>query len=110
MTVYVDNMRRPARPVGYRGRGTPNWSHMLADSHGELLTFAQQLGLNISWIQNKGTHREHFDVTDTIRTAAIKAGAKAISYPPGMANLLAARRESCLCNTLPDCTWGKLHP
>jgi hypothetical protein len=50
MTVYVDNTRQPAIIGGVYGI----WSHLLADSTEELTTFAKQLGLNPSWIQNQG--------------------------------------------------------
>lgn len=80
MTVYVDDMRRPARPVGYRGRGTPRWSHLMADTHEELVDFAHQLGLNLAWIQHQGRPTEHFDVTDNVRTKALRLGALPMRY------------------------------
>lgn len=80
MSIYVDDMRRPARPTGYRGRGTPNWSHMMADTHAELMEFAQTLKLNPAWLQHAGKPTEHFDVTDTVRSAALKLGAVSIRY------------------------------
>lgn len=80
MTVYVDDMRRAARPAGYRGRGTPRWSHLLADSHAELIVFAHRLGLSTGWLQHEGRPTEHFDVTETVRQKAIKAGAVPIGY------------------------------
>jgi hypothetical protein len=75
MTVYVDNMRRRADvPNGarvVRGR----WSHMVADTHEELVEMADKLGLKQTWIQCEGTWKEHFDVTETKRAAAFKLGA-----------------------------------
>lgn len=70
MTLYVDNMLRPARPAGFRGPGTPKWSHMFADTTGELLAAADALGLRRSWIQHAGTPLEHFDVTSSVRERA----------------------------------------
>lgn len=88
MTVYVDDMRRPAYLADRRGR----WSHLVADSSEELHEFAALLGLLPGWIQRPGTHREHFDVTDTMRRRAIALGAERITYPRGMADFLAGKR------------------
>lgn len=88
MTVFVDDMRlrrhltrRPAR-----------WSHLFADTTEELLEFAGRLGLRPEWLQHAGTHREHFDVTDTVRRRALAAGAVAIRYPRGTAELLERKK------------------
>lgn len=94
MSVYVDDMRRPARPAGYRGRGTPRWSHLFADSPAELRSFAIRLGLSPSWLQHAGTHREHYDVTDTVRKRALQLGAAPITYPRGVADLMERRRRA----------------
>lgn len=88
MTVYVDNMRRQVK----LGRWPARWSHLLADTSGELAEFARRLGLNPAWLQHGGTHREHYDVTETCRRKAIEAGAVPISYPRGTADLLARKR------------------
>lgn len=90
MTVYVDNMRRAATV----GRTTARWSHLTADTREELLAFAQRIGLRPEWRQAWDTRRYHFDVTDTRRQAAIAAGAVQVTYPHGMAELLAARRAA----------------
>lgn len=94
MTVYVDDMRLSARPKGYRGRGTPRWSHLMADTHDELMSFAEQLGLNPAWLQHEGRHTEHFDVTDTVRTKALKLGATPLEYPHGSGQVLLAKIRS----------------
>lgn len=91
MTVYVDDMRRRARI----GNARPaNWSHMFADSTEELRVFALRLGLSPAWIQHAGTHREHYDITDTVRQVAITAGAVEIRYPRGTAELLARKKAA----------------
>ena len=41
MTVYIDDMQRPATV----GRITGVWSHLLADTDDELHAFADRLGL-----------------------------------------------------------------
>lgn len=89
MTVYVDDMRRPARV----GRIADRWSHLFADSHHELETFARRLGLQPGWVQRPGTHREHFDLTDSKRALALRLGAQPISYTLDVPSLLAARRN-----------------
>jgi hypothetical protein len=89
--IYVDDMRRPARV----GRTQANWSHLTADTREELLTFAVHvLGLKPAWRQAWDTRRFHFDVTDSVRQRAIRAGAEEITYPRGMAALLERRRAA----------------
>ena len=90
MTVYVDNMRRRAQLLGRPA----NWSHLLADTTEELEAFARRLNLNPSWIQHAGTRREHYDVTDTVRSKAIQLGAEPITYPHGTAEVLHRKRQA----------------
>lgn len=91
MTVYVDDMRRPADLTGRPAR----WSHLMADTHDELMQAALDLGLRSEWIQHEGTYREHFDVTETVRQRAIAAGiAQPMPYPRGTGELLARKREA----------------
>jgi hypothetical protein len=71
VTVFVDDFRVPARVGRLRAR----WSHLSADSREELHAFADSLGLKRMWFQDKGDGRWHYDVTDRVRTAAIRAGA-----------------------------------
>lgn len=92
MTVYIDDMRRRANLTGRPAR----WSHLMADgpyAHEQLLQAALDLGLRPEWIQHEGTHREHFDVTETVRQDAIARGiAEPISYPRQTGELLARKR------------------
>lgn len=67
MTVYVDDMRMSARV----GHTNARWSHLMADSREELLEFADRLGLNRVWLQDK-VSGVHFDVTDLKRDLAIR--------------------------------------
>ena len=78
--IYVDDMGLKAEvPNGKRVvRG--KWSHLYADTHEELMTIAQLIGLNPKWIQHPGTDKEHFDVVQSKRAAAIKAGARPVSW------------------------------
>jgi hypothetical protein len=68
-------MRAPASIGGTRGA----WSHLIADTSDELVSFAAALKLRESWIQFPGTFREHFDVTENVRNRAISMGAIPIS-------------------------------
>lgn len=70
MTVYVDDMRRPAKV----GRLSAHWSHLTADTKEELHRFALQIGLARAWFQDKGNGLWHYDVTDSKRQAAIRLG------------------------------------
>lgn len=76
VTVYVDDMRKPARV----GRISARWSHLFADTDGELLEFAVALGMDPSWLQYPGHPREHFDLVDYRRNEALRRGATPIRY------------------------------
>jgi hypothetical protein len=73
MAVYVDQPDKeapnlkPYRPM--------LMCHMIADSRAELLAMADALGLKRAWIQNFGTHREHFDISKGKRAQAVRLGA-----------------------------------
>lgn len=84
VTVYVDDMRRPAQV----GRISSRWSHLLADSTAELNDFAARLGLRSAWIQHAGRRTEHYDLTDDKRDEALQLGAVPITYPGDVLNLL----------------------
>jgi Protein of unknown function (DUF4031) len=45
------------------------------DGTRELIVFALRLGLKKQWIQYPGTHKEHFDLTETKHKLAIRLGA-----------------------------------
>lgn len=72
--VYVDDMYTIS--LGRFGR--MKMSHMIADTKQELLDMADKIGLNKKWIQCEGDASEHFDVSISMRKAAITNGAKAI--------------------------------
>jgi len=76
MAVYVDDMRKPVR----LNRFTANWSHMFADTPEELKEIAKELKLKPQWLQFEGTHKEHYDVTDTVRKQAVALGAVETTY------------------------------
>lgn len=93
MTIYIDDMQRPARIGPVDGV----WSHLLSDLPGaagqaELLAFADELGIEARWIQNAGTPTEHFDVTEPTRQRALALGAVPIRYGREVAALTMAKR------------------
>lgn len=94
MTVFVDDMQLVAT-VGPVVDGV--WSHLLSDLPGpegqrELLDFADRLGLEARWIQNAGTHTEHFDITEPTRQRALALGAVPIRYGREVAAITRAKR------------------
>jgi hypothetical protein len=95
MTVYVDDMRRPARVGSINGV----WCHLMADTHLELEAFARRVGLAPSWIQRQGKWTEHYDVTESVRAKCVAAGAVEITYPRGVAELV--ERKQMADGTLP---------
>ena len=92
MTVYVDNMRLPAKVNGISAR----WSHLMADTDAELHAFAKRLGLKQEWAQNPGTWESHYDVTDSKRSEAIRLGAVPIGYMSRESMDLIRRRRAAL--------------
>jgi hypothetical protein len=89
MTVYVDDMRLPARVGRVHGR----WSHLMADTDAELHAFAAQIGLQRRWAQYPGTWKSHYDVTDAKRSLAIANGAVPIGYGSPEALALTRRKR-----------------
>lgn len=90
MTVYVDDMRMPARVGRLNGR----WSHLMADTTEELLAFAARIGLKRCWIQHEGEPIEHFDVTDSVRAKALRLGAVPVKYGREGAAITQRKREA----------------
>ncbi len=101
MTVYVDDMRMPARV----GRIQARWSHLMADTDEELHAFAAGIGLRRSWAQHPGTWRSHYDVTDSKRAEAIRAGAVEIGYGSAESLALTARANASTGHQLGRCSW-----
>lgn len=70
MTVYVDDMFR--YPMGEFRR--MKMSHMMADTDEELHAMADRIGLARRWFQG-----DHYDVSMSLRTQAIRHGAVPIT-------------------------------
>lgn len=92
MTIFVDDMRCPARVGVIEGR----WSHLMSDApageSAELMEFAHRLGMRPEWVQYRGTIKEHYDLTDPKRLLALRMGARSIRYGHEGAALMAAKR------------------
>ena len=67
MAVYVDDKQIPY--------GRMKMCHVGADTREELLDMMTKLGIDHKYIQNEGTWREHFDISQSKRTKALKLGA-----------------------------------
>lgn len=110
MTVYVDDARIPARI----GRYDTRWSHLFADTQGELHAFAARLGLQRRWFQDptkvgkpqakpgsRAAENWHYDVTDAKRKQAITLGAVEVTWREA-AGIITARYELRRQETLLD--------
>ena len=82
--IQVDNGRWPM--------GRMLMCHLIADSHEELETAADALGLRRSYIQHAHTWKEHLDVSQSKRTLAVQQGAREITQRE-FARILTGRRE-----------------
>jgi hypothetical protein len=95
VTIYVDDMQLAARVGPVDGI----WSHLLSDLPGaagqeELLAFADRLGIERRWIQNAGTHTEHFDLREPMRQRALELGAVPVRYGRAVAAITRAKRAA----------------
>jgi hypothetical protein len=81
--VYVDSANIPYRRM--------IMCHMMADSTEELLDMAQKIGMNVKWIQDKGTYQEHFDICLAMKQKALALGAKEVTRRE-LGELLMSRR------------------
>lgn len=97
MTVYVDDMYM--YDMGKFGR--MKMSHMIADTHEELVSMARSIGVAEKWIQQRGTHQEHFDISMSRRMLAVRNGAVEISMHE-LAEKCRQRRTSAPKPTLPS--------
>lgn len=77
--IYVDDAKIPAAVRNGSKIHTSEWSHLTADTIGELHRFAVRIGLRRSWFQDDGVH-PHYDLTAGKRWQAIRAGAQQITW------------------------------
>jgi hypothetical protein len=105
MTIYVDDWMQPARV----GRLSAKWSHLTVgpfDDIGELHDFAAKIGLQRRWYQDKPWPRQHYDVTESKRQAAIAAGAVAITWRETGQHITRARQAQKNASRQLVCTRG----
>ena len=67
---------------------------MTADTREELDTMAQQIGMNIGWIQHPGLWNEHYDITESRRALAVSAGAVEVDFRERTLEMLRQRRSN----------------
>jgi hypothetical protein len=91
MTVYVDDMYKSE--IGKFGR--MKMSHMMADTHSELIDMTNKIGVNEKWIQNEGRPDEHFDICFGKRLKAVELGAVELTMRE-MAKMNMARRKAAV--------------
>ena len=84
MSVYVDDYNAPF--------GRMTMCHMVADSHEELLTMADRIGVQRKWLQDAGIYSEHFDVCMAKKERALASGAVAITWRE-LGKIIQAKRE-----------------
>lgn len=97
--VYVDN---------FQGRyGRMIMCHMIADTRQELLEMADRIGVERKWIQEYGTRREHFDISQTKKKLAIENGAVEINMRR-LASMTASRDFESYANPDPECLHNPL--
>ena len=66
---------------------------MVADTPLELLQMADTIGVARRWLQHAGTEREHFDICQSKRVLAVKAGAIPITQRELGLRLLERRKK-----------------
>lgn len=71
MPVYVDSANHKFQNM--------IMCHLFADTTEELLACADAIGLQKKWVQNLGTFKEHFDVSQSMKKKAIEYGAKEVT-------------------------------
>lgn len=113
--VYLDDFRVQATVGRIRAR----WSHLTADPDGdldELHRIAAKIGLKRRWFQDKPWPMQHYDVVESLRAAAVTAGAVEITSQQGGRLGLYARAakagRACMLSRVevadappcPDCT------
>ena len=89
MALWVDRYKAPC--------GRMLMSHLMADTHEELMDAASTLGLRSAWLQNEGQPTEHFDVCLSKRAEAIrKLGARPITSKQLILYVVRPKREQAV--------------
>jgi len=74
VTVYVDKLTRYPNITGVAKRYGNYWCHMWADTLDELHAMADRIYLQRGWFQDRQGF-PHYDMVQSRRLAALKAGA-----------------------------------
>jgi len=91
MTVYVDNMKLKAKLFRWNGTGSNLW----ADTTEELEDFAEELGLSVVSMVDRGYTTERYIINEQRRKHAIGKGAVPLQYMgAGTHKLIRRKRES----------------
>jgi len=91
MTVYVDNMKLKAKL--FRWNGT--WSNLWADTTEELEDFAEELGLSVVSMIDKGYTTERYIINAMRRREALRLGAMPIqAYGAAVYKIVKRKREA----------------
>ena len=85
--LYVDDARERRRVMGRGG----TWSHLFADSTAELEAAMVRLHLRPAWVKARGTPVEYVEINEATRTLAIEVGAHEVTWPAGVAPIVAAK-------------------
>ncbi len=90
--IYVDDQQWPAVVNGIRAK----WSHLFCvpDTEFErarMTLLAKRIGLKSAWEQS--TSSTHYDVTQSKRRAAIRAGAKSVTVREGALLRMKSKRK-----------------
>ena len=89
MPVYVDGLKTSIK--------NHNWQHdkschLVADTLEELHDFAKKINLNMLWFQQR-LSIPHYDLTENVRTSAVKAGAIEITEAQLVDMMIADRKK-----------------
>lgn len=85
MAVYVDDMKAEFRRSPFARKYV--MCHMIADDEADLHAMADRIGVKRKWFQG-----DHYDVTQTKRALAVKAGAIEITWREAGRVMVARRR------------------
>lgn len=85
--VYVDDMKAEYKPSHRSGQIKYIMCHMIADTEEELHAMADKIGVARKWYQG-----DHYDITQSKRELAVKAGAKELTLRE-LANMAMKRRR-----------------
>jgi len=95
MTVWVDEISTYPESImdAQTKRNGVRWTHLTADTVGELHDLAERIGMKREWFQNKGSVL-HYDLTPRYREKALQGGAIFKPAREQARERIAARRQA----------------